>query len=181
MQGVGVVQTVPSPVDVVIIGGGIVGASVALHLAKSGITDVALCRAATADLRNNLACCRLGWAIVRHAKPHPTCAVHGAAQRSSMSRSKRRRDTRPSKLDLTQPSSFMHSGRQVQRIDLKKKRVLPLKFFWLLVNSCDDFRRVSHPCGLRSRSGGRRIHEVLRVPLVAVRTTLDGAEPCATA
>ena len=42
MQGVGVVQTVPSPVDVVIIGGGIVGASVAFHLAKRGITDVAL-------------------------------------------------------------------------------------------------------------------------------------------
>ena len=48
----------PARADVVIIGGGIVGCSIAYHLTKLGITDVAAPGAQAAHLRHDLACGR---------------------------------------------------------------------------------------------------------------------------
>ena len=50
----------PASAEIVIIGGGVVGCSVAYHLTQMGKRDVVLARAGAALLRHDLAC-RRAW------------------------------------------------------------------------------------------------------------------------
>lgn len=58
-----VVSKIPKRAQYVIIGGGIVGCSVAYHLAKAGHNDVVLLEQGTIKLWHDLACSWFGWAI----------------------------------------------------------------------------------------------------------------------
>ncbi len=66
----------PSHARVVIVGGGIVGCSVAYHLALRGVTDVVLLERRAAHLRHHVARRRSRRPTARHPQPHPTGAVH---------------------------------------------------------------------------------------------------------
>ena len=57
----------PTQARVVIIGGGIVGCSIAYHLAKLGWRDVRAAGAGAADLRHDLARRRAGRPVARHS------------------------------------------------------------------------------------------------------------------
>ena len=54
-------QILPKQAQAVIIGGGVVGCSVAYHLAKLGYTDVVLLERKKLDLWNHMACGRTCW------------------------------------------------------------------------------------------------------------------------
>ena len=82
----------PSGSDVIIIGGGIVGCSIAYHLAKLGITDVLLLEAQAAHLRHDLARGRADRAAARDAADDRTREVHLRAARTHW---RRRPDRRP--------------------------------------------------------------------------------------
>ena len=58
-------KKLPTKAQVVIIGGGIHGCSVAYHLAKEGWADVVLLERKTIDQWHHVACCWFGRAITR--------------------------------------------------------------------------------------------------------------------
>jgi len=61
---------IPSRARVVIIGGGVVGCSVAYHLAHLGYTDVVLLERKKTHLRHYMACCRPNWPDACQPKSH---------------------------------------------------------------------------------------------------------------
>ena len=61
-------KTTPSQAQVVIIGGGVVGCSVAYHLAKLGMNDVVLLERKVLNQRHNMARGWFGGAIAGHTE-----------------------------------------------------------------------------------------------------------------
>ena len=75
------VETAAARADVVIIGGGIVGTSIAYHLAKIGITNVVLLERKQLTSRHHLACGRTCRAVARHPQSDRACQIHDRAVR----------------------------------------------------------------------------------------------------
>ena len=71
----------PASAKVVIVGGGIVGCSVAYHLGKTGLADVLLLERAQAHLRLDLACGRPGRPAPHQRQHHPAARLLGRALR----------------------------------------------------------------------------------------------------
>ena len=62
-------KDIPQEAETIIIGGGIIGSSIAYHLSKRGMKDVVLLEK-TAYLWNHLACSRIGEHAMAYANPH---------------------------------------------------------------------------------------------------------------
>ena len=65
----------PSSAKVVIIGGGIVGCSVAYHLGKMGLTDVLLLERGQTDMRLDLARRGAGRTVAHERQHHPAARL----------------------------------------------------------------------------------------------------------
>ena len=72
-------RSLPQRADVVIVGGGIVGCSIAYHLTKIGVTNVVVLERKAAHIGHHMACSRSGRAIARHAQLDRIGQVHRRA------------------------------------------------------------------------------------------------------
>ncbi len=66
---------IPSKARAVIIGGGVIGCSIAYHLGKLGWKDVVLLERKQLDLRHHMACGRLDCPASRNAKYDAACQI----------------------------------------------------------------------------------------------------------
>ncbi len=114
--------SLPARADVVIVGGGIVGCSVAYHLTKLGITDVVLLERQPAHLRHDLARRRPGRPAARHAAHDRARQVHRRAAARAGGRDRAGHRLQAERLDQHRAERRALRGAQARRLDGQELR-----------------------------------------------------------